>query len=193
MSKTFMYKGTECVRQLICFSQKTTVHTIDKDAPIFGVNSGGFDEELRQLNSEIRGNIIGDLVRFWNTAPEVKFRFLLISFQKYIGTESNKFKSDEKFRSSVVNLFIALVQQMMIEVSPRVLKRESLVNIFRLSQIQGGKELVKAVKAFDQPYQKSLMAQDSMGYVSKNISETSSKEYKRVVEELVALITIKLT
>jgi hypothetical protein len=82
---------------------------------------------------------------------------------------------------------------MMIEVSPRVLKRESLVNIFRVSQIQNSKALVKALKAFDAPYQKSLMSQDSMGYVNKNISETSSKEYKRVVEELVALITIKLS
>jgi len=188
-----MFKGRECVRQLICFSQNTTVHTIDKDAPIFGVNSGGFDEELRQLNSEIRGNVIGDLVRFWNTAPEVKFRFLVSAFQKYIGQESNKFKNDERFRSSVVNLFIALVQQMMIEVGPRILKRESLVNIFRVSQIKDSAELVKALKAFDGPYQKSLMSQDSMGYVNKNISETSSKEYKRVVEELVALITIKLT
>lgn len=192
-SKSFIYKGRECVRQLICFSAETTVHTLDKDAPIFGVNDNlNYDNEFRQLNSEIRDNVIGDLVKFWMAAPAVKFRFLMMSFQKYITKNGKKFQSDEKFRATVVTLFIALFQQILIEIAPQVNNRQSIANILRVSSIQNSTELVKAMKKFDQPYQKSLISMDSMKQLSKNIFESSSKEYKNVVEELFNLLTINI-
>jgi len=194
MSKnTFMYKGTECVRQLICFSSEVSVHEIPMDAPIFGVNDNqNYDNEFRTLNSEIRPNIIEDLVKFWQSAPAVKFRFLVISFQKFIGKNSKKFQSDESFRGSIVTLFMALFQQILIECAPSILRKIPIATILRVSQIQQSEELVKALKKFDSPYQKSLISMDSMKYVNQNISETSSKEYKTVVEELINLITIKV-
>lgn len=194
MSKnTFKYKGIDCVRQLICFSAETTVHEIPMDAPIFGINDNlNYDEDYRQLNSEIRSNIIDDLVKFWMSAPAVKFRFLIISFQNYIGKNEDKFKNNESFRSSVVTLFIALFQQILIECAPDILRKVPIATILRVSQIQQSAELVKALRKFDSPYQKSLVSMDSMKYVNQNISETSSKEYKTVVEELINLITIKV-
>lgn len=190
---TFTYKGVECVRQLICFSAETTVYEIPFDAPIFGVNDNlNYDEDYRKLNSELRTNIIEDLVKFWMANPAVKFRYLVTSFQKYIGRNSSKFQKDEKFRASIVNLFIALFQQILIECAPDILRKIPISTILRVSQIQNSSELVKAFRKFDGPYQKSLISMDSMNYVNKNISETSSKEYTKVVEELINLITITL-
>lgn len=193
MSKSFIYKGSECVRQLICFSQDTTIHELDRNADIFGVNDNlNSENEYRQLNAEIQPMLIQGLVKFWTASPEVKFRYLVTSFQKYITKESVKFNEDEEFRKSILNLFIALFQQILIEVGPQVLNRKPLGTILRVAQINKSNELAKSLKKFDIPYQKSLMSQDTLGYVNKNISEASSKEYKNVVEELINLLTINI-
>lgn len=191
--KSFMFKGRDCVRQLTCFSADTTVHTLDRNAPIFGINDNiDYNSEYRQLNSELRSNLIQDLVKFWMATPAVKFRFLVISFQKYIGQNSKKFTDDEQFRTSILTLFIALFQQILIEIAPEIIKRKPIGTILRLTQISRSEAFQRAVKKFDMPYQKSLMSQDSMHYVNQNISESSSKEYKAVIEELINLLTINI-
>lgn len=194
MSKnSFIYKGTECVRQLICFSSDVTVHEISKDAPILGVsNTQSYDAEFRQLNSELRSNIVEDLVKFWQSSPAVKFRFLVTAFQKFVGKKEDEFKNDDSFRNSVVSLFVALFQQILIECSPEILRKTPIATILKVSQIQNSNDLVDALKKFDPPYQKSLVSMDSMKYVNQNISESSSNEYKSVIEELINLITIKI-
>lgn len=193
MSKSFMFKGTECVRQLICFSQDTKVFDLDKEAQVFGVNDNIDSESAyRQLNAEIQPNLIQNLVKFWTASPEIKFRYLLISFQKFVGRESKNFTNDAEFRKSVINLFIALFQQILIEIGPRVIKKTPIATILRVTVISNSSNLVKALRKFDIPYQKSLISQDTMGYVNKNISEASSSEYKNVVEELINLLTINI-
>lgn len=193
MSKSFMYKGRESYRKLICFSQDTKSFVIDKDAPIHGLNTvDEIESAYRQLNSEMRSNVIQDLVKFWTTAPAVKFRYLLISFQKYISSESSKFNGDEKFRGTVLNLFLALFQQLMVEIGPEIKDKRPIAQVLRVNQIQNSENLIKALKEFDIPYQKSLISQTSMGFVSKNISEASFDGYKSVVEELVNLLTINI-
>jgi hypothetical protein len=191
MSKdSFNYKGRECVRKLLCFSEGATEHIIDRNSPILGVNYN--IDSYRQLNSEMPSNLIDNLVKFWTSSPDLKFRYLVTSFQKYISRNSSKFTDDNEFRSSVLNLFIALFQQILIEINAQIMNRVSINSILRINQIPNSKSLMAAIKKFDIPYQKSIISQDSVGYVSQNISIASSKEYKNVIEELVNLLTINI-
>lgn len=194
MSKEFLYNGELCVRKVTCFSDTVTSFEVDKDAPIRGINVDfdDNDEKFRQLNAEIQPNIIDGLVKFWTAEPDLKFRFMVMSFQKFITRNADKFNKDDSFRTSLINLFIALFQQILIEIAPEIMQKRPISTILRVSAIQGSQELVKAMKKFDLPYQKSLIAQDSMGYVNKTISDSSTKEYKIVVSELLNLLTSKL-
>ena len=193
MSDTFIYKGRECVRQLICFSADTTVHDIPKDAPIFGVNSEfDMNSDVRQLNSELHPSLMQSLVKFWMAEPSVKFRYLIMSMQKFIGQNSDEFNNNSEFRSSVTNLFVALFQQILVELGPSIMNKKPIGSLLKVSQVNGGSDLMKALKKLDIPYQKSLISQDSMHYVSQKITEDTTKEYQSVIEELIKLITIKL-
>lgn len=193
-TESFIYNGKECVRQLICFSQGVRKYGISKDAPIIGVvNANSYENSYRQLNAEIRPDILNGLVKFWTAVPSVRFRFLVISFQKYIGQNADKYRKDENYRKSVTTLLLALFQQILIDCNSDVIEHKPLAQILRVSAIQHSEGLATAFRKFDIPYQKSVAMQKSgSGFIPKNISDESIKEFNEVVSELLKLVTIKL-
>lgn len=196
MSKesTFIYKGEVCVRQLLCYSEGVKVIDIDKDTSILGVNSHtSFMESYRQLNANIQPNVIDGLVKFWAAAPDLKFRFLFISFQKYIGANSTAVSKDQELGGRIISLFMSLFQQILAEVSPLILDKKQISSILRFSSLSNSSDLIKISRQFDVVYQKSLKSQNDLGFVPQNISKQSTELYKKLVEELVRMLTINLS
>lgn len=190
---SFIYKGEVCVRQLLCYSDGVKVIDIDKDSPIVGLNSDTtFMDAYRQLNANIQPNIIDGLVKFWDSDPDLKFRFLFISFQKYIGTNAAMIKKDPELGNRVLSLFMSLFQQILSEISPQILQRKPISTILRFSALSNSSNLIKVSREFDIVYQKSLKFQADDSFVPRNISKPSADLYKKLIEELVKLLTIKL-